>query len=79
MAALDVPIRFLGCFDTVGALGVPKTGLLTPMKWTPKLIKHLQFRNTALPRSMDPKPRFNIIQKLTRGRCDNFPSRVGPR
>lgn len=50
--AIDVPIHFLGCFDTVGALGVPQTGLLTPLKWSPKLVKHLEFRNTELPKSM---------------------------
>lgn len=52
--ALEVSIQFLGCLDTVGSLGVPNTGLLTPLRWTPRLIKHLQFRDTKVPSSKDP-------------------------
>jgi hypothetical protein len=51
ISALEVPIQFLGCFDTVGSLGVPNTGILTPLKYTPPLIRHLQFRSTNLPGS----------------------------
>lgn len=48
---IDVPIKFLGCFDMVGALGVPHTGILKFLKWTPKIMKSLEFNNTILPSS----------------------------
>lgn len=65
--ALEVPIQFLGCLDTVGSLGVPNTGLLTPLRWTPRLIKHLQFRDTEVPSSK--YPCFSYRQ----GRADLIP------
>jgi uncharacterized protein (DUF2235 family) len=66
---LEVPIQFLGCFDTVGSLGVPKTGLLTPLKYTPPLIKHLQFRSTNLPESES--QHLNVLEI-----CPNFATDV---
>lgn len=38
----------------LGGLDTIRTGTLTPMRWTPKFIKHLQFRITQLPSSKVP-------------------------
>jgi type VI secretion system (T6SS) phospholipase Tle1-like effector len=31
----DVKIDFLGCFDTVATLGIPRSGVLSPLKALP--------------------------------------------
>lgn len=53
----------------MGSLGVPKTGLLTPLKYTPPLIKHLQFRSTNLPESES--QHLNVLEI-----CPNFATDV---
>lgn len=45
----DVPISFLGAFDTVGSLGIPKTGILRVLKLSDPFIKRLEFHDTDMP------------------------------
>jgi hypothetical protein len=44
----DVTIGFLGCFDTVGSLGIPDTGVLAFLKLSKPLRKRIQFHQTKL-------------------------------
>ena len=44
----DVPIKVVGVWDTVGALGVPKVGWLTRLGLQSNTMKELRFYNTAL-------------------------------
>ncbi|KAH8600093.1 hypothetical protein B0O99DRAFT_348494 [Bisporella sp. PMI_857] len=46
---IDVPVNFLGCFEAVGALGVPHTGILKVLDVTPRCVRSLEFNNTILP------------------------------
>jgi hypothetical protein len=44
----NVIIGFLGCFDTVGSLGIPDTGILAFLKLSKPLRKRIQFHQTKL-------------------------------
>ncbi|KAK3071882.1 hypothetical protein LTR53_007837 [Teratosphaeriaceae sp. CCFEE 6253] len=48
MTRLDVPIKVVGVFDTVGALGTPKIGWLTRLGLQSKAMKELSFYDTSL-------------------------------
>ena len=45
---LDVPIKVVGVWDTVGSLGVPKVPWLTRLGLQPKEMKELSFYDTSL-------------------------------
>ena len=48
LTRLGVPIRVVGCFDTVGALGLPKIGWLTRLGLQSRQMKELAFYDTSL-------------------------------
>lgn len=48
MTILGVPIKIVGVFDTVGALGVPKVGWLTRLGLQSEAMKELRFYDTSL-------------------------------
>lgn len=48
LTRLDVPIKVVGVFDTVGSLGVPKIGWLTRVGIQSSAMKDLRFYDTAL-------------------------------
>lgn len=48
MTRLDVPVKVVGCFDTVGSLGTPKIGWLTRLGLQPDRMKELSFYDTSL-------------------------------
>jgi uncharacterized protein (DUF2235 family) len=48
MAILDVPVKVVGVWDTVGALGIPKVGWLTRLGLQSSTMKELSFYDTSL-------------------------------
>ena len=48
LTRLDVPIKVVGVWETVGSLGVPKLGWLTRLKVQSSTMKDLAFYDTAL-------------------------------
>jgi hypothetical protein len=48
MTRLDVPVKVVGCFETVGALGTPKIGWLTRVGLQSSRMRELSFYDTAL-------------------------------
>jgi hypothetical protein len=48
LTVLNIPIKVIGVFDTVGSLGVPKVGLLTRLGIQSEAMKELRFYDTSL-------------------------------
>ena len=48
LTQVDVPIKVVGVWDTVGSLGVPKVGFLTKLRLQSSQMKELSFYDTAL-------------------------------
>jgi uncharacterized protein (DUF2235 family) len=48
LTRLDIPVKVVGVWDTVGALGVPKIGLLTRLGLQSTTMKEYSFYDTAL-------------------------------
>ena len=60
LTRLDIPIKVIGVFDTVGALGVPKIGWLTRIGLQTKSMQDMRFYDTALSDCME-----NAFQALS--------------
>jgi Uncharacterized alpha/beta hydrolase domain (DUF2235) len=47
-----VEVGFLGCVDTVGSLGIPRTGIFSVLRLLDIFIRRLEFHETNLGESM---------------------------
>ena len=50
---LDIPIKVVGVWDTVGSLGIPKIGFLTRLMLQSQQMKELSFYDTSLGNSIE--------------------------
>ncbi|KAK4619584.1 hypothetical protein CLAFUW4_11517 [Fulvia fulva] len=53
LTRLNVPVKVVGCFDTVGSLGTPKLGWLTRIGLQSRQMKELSFYDTSLSNAIE--------------------------